>query len=280
MIKYIVQYTPGCPAIFKERPDIQQESFSVREVVFRHLLRGELEMRAFTREQLVNDLALKKSGRVISMPTMSFWDAYGTFGKGTCMYISFLGGYQCPANLPLHLRLSAKSYEPHAMGPMGCDIQTVLGVLSKYYRKLEDGTHVAVMNDNGYKMYVFDLAIIGDMPQQNKNAGVVSHKGNNSCRLCHVAIGNRSDLDYNIYHNARFYHREEEQRKACLAHRTQEERKEALRSKGLTAEPSAFIQTRLALDPFQIFPVEPCHAYLNGIHGLVQDLLVTNVCCY
>lgn len=55
------------------------------------------------------------------------------------------------------------------------------------------------------------------MPQQNKNAGVAGHQGATSCRFCCVDIGKRHDLTYNIYHNARFYQREEEKRKDKLS---------------------------------------------------------------
>lgn len=160
------------------------------------------------------------------------------------------------------------------MGPMGCDLYAVMDVLGKSYRKLEDGSVVVWMNDREYRAYVFDLAYIGDMPQQNKNAGVANHKGDVSCRLCHVDIEARHNLSYDIYHNARFYHREEERRSESLKKRTQGDRKTALRETGLLNEASPFLQARLTLDPFTHFPPDPCHVLLSGIHGLIQDLLI------
>lgn len=44
---------------------------------------GELEVKAYGGEQKVDDFAHQSKGKVISIPTISFWDAYGAFGKGT-----------------------------------------------------------------------------------------------------------------------------------------------------------------------------------------------------
>lgn len=95
------------------------------------------------------------------------------------MYISFLGGYSCLASLPYAERLNVKNYHPHAMGPMGCDMRTVMGVMGSKYRKLEDGlvysnirstvksaTGENIQITKRYRLVSFDMAILGKAPVQ------------------------------------------------------------------------------------------------------------------
>lgn len=55
------------------------------------------------------------------------------------------------------------------------------------------------------------------------------------------------------------------------------DRKEELAEVGLLPEPSAFLQARKTLDPFQHFPLEPCHVILSGILGILQDLISSHI---
>ncbi|RPA83910.1 hypothetical protein BJ508DRAFT_304432 [Ascobolus immersus RN42] len=233
-VKFVARYDPAVPSASDSTSKIQKEQISVREAMFRHFLRGELEVKAYGRQQIIDDFVNQAKGPIISIPTLSFWDAYGTFGKGTCMYMSFLGGYSCLAGLPYSDRMSMKNYLPHAMGPMGCDMWTVMGVMGKKYRRLESN-------------------------------GIKSHKANNSCRMCSVDIHNRHSLTFNIHHNERFYHREEEKRAVCLKLPSAEKRKQALRTEGFKPESSPFLQARMTLDPFLHFPPESCHVLLSEI---------------
>lgn len=82
-VKLVAMYDPPCPPIFpNSTKNIQEYHFSMREAIFRHQLHGELEISAYGRDTLVAEFAHASKGTVISLPTISFWDAYGTFGKG------------------------------------------------------------------------------------------------------------------------------------------------------------------------------------------------------
>lgn len=181
-VKFIARYEEACPSVLPTLGVIQDAQVSLREAIFRHLLRGELEVIAYGREALVDEFAHSSKGtgivlgstvsfrslinnsegKVVSLPSISFWDAYGTFGKGTCMYISFLGGYSCLAGLPYAERMNVKNYHPHAMGPMGCDMRTVMGVMGASYRKLEDGKVYSDIDGHTFRLVSFDLAILGE----------------------------------------------------------------------------------------------------------------------
>jgi hypothetical protein len=63
---------------------------------------------------------------------------------------------------------------------------------------LESGLNVERTNYGETRLVAFCCAYLGDMPQQQDNAGFKRPTAKPSCRNCFVEEKQRDDLDYNI----------------------------------------------------------------------------------
>lgn len=76
----------------------------------------------------------------------------------------------------------------------------------KQLTELDAGVDVLV-NDKPIKMIVFALAYIGDMPQQQWNAGFLGARAKLSCRGCYISEEDgRGNLDYDIVSDGRYHY--------------------------------------------------------------------------
>lgn len=138
-----------------------KQSHLVRPVYSRHKVRGEHEMQIFGREYLVNKFVRGNHKKVYVMPSMTFIDGFGLFGKGTASYYSMLGVYMCPGNFPLHMRLSIINQFPLVLGSMGMELSTVADAIADGACSLANGLHIKIRGEN-VLICAFDLAKIGE----------------------------------------------------------------------------------------------------------------------
>jgi hypothetical protein len=122
-----------------------------------------------------------------------------------------------------------------------------------------------------------DLGKTGDMPQQNQNCALSSHRAVRSCRQCHVTDVDRSNISYDLKSNGRYLHLENRHRAAALALRTKKDREEALRGWSLKDQPSMWIPNQPALLPNRMTPQECCHIFANGLAQIYQEILVDHL---
>lgn len=71
-------------------------------------------------------------------------------------------------------------------------------------KKLQNGVKMR-FKDEDCIVFSFELAIVGDMPQQNQNAGVKSARSPVCCQDCMATVGDRGDSTFDIWENGRYY---------------------------------------------------------------------------
>jgi hypothetical protein len=242
---------------------------TLRPVSRRHELLAEAEIRVYGRDYL----AKLMKNTVISVPTTTFIDGFTSFRK---TQLSLLGVYCCPANLPLRDRLSHLNQYPLTLGPMGSTTTHAAQVLRVEDSRLARGFETTLCGSS-VTIVSFDLGKTGDMPQQNQNCALSSHRAVRSCRQCHVIDVDRSNISYDIKSNGRYLHLENRHRAAGLALRTKKDREESFRGWGLKDQPSMWIPNQPALLPNRMTPQECCHIFANGIAQIYQEILVDHL---
>lgn len=76
----------------------------------------------------------------------------------------------------------------------------------KQLTELDAGVEVLV-NGTPTRMMVFALAYIGDMSQQQWNAGFLGARARLSCRSCYISdVDGRGDMEYDIVSEGRYHH--------------------------------------------------------------------------
>lgn len=76
----------------------------------------------------------------------------------------------------------------------------------KQLTELDAGVDVLV-NNKPTRMIVFAHAYIGDMVQQQWNAGFLGARAKVGCRSCYISdLDGRGDLDYDIADEGRYHH--------------------------------------------------------------------------
>jgi hypothetical protein len=239
-----------------------------RPISRRHELLAEAEIRVYGLEYLTK--LMKKTHTVISVPTTTFIDGFTSFRK---TQLSLLGVYVCPANLPLRDRLSQLNQYPLTLGPMGSTTIHAAQILRAGDSRLARGFETT-LHDSPVTIISFDLGKTGDMPQQNQNCSMSSHRAARSCRQCYVTDVDRSNISYNIKSNGRYLPLENRNRAAALALKTKTAREDALRGWGIKEKPSMWIPNQPALLPNRMTPQECCHILVNGLAQIYQEILV------
>lgn len=132
---------------------------------------------------------------------------------------------------------------------------------------------------NGKKTLVcaFTLAYLGDMPQQNENAGFLSQRANKGCRFCFVSSTDRSNLSYDITSNRRFHHENMRMRKELTSIKTKTKQIIYGRDTGLSVENPSLATISPALDIILSRPSDPAHSEYGGITKLAHLLLMNAI---
>lgn len=251
-------------------------SHAVRGIHSRHKVRGEHEMEVYGRTNIVQKFVTGKYKKVYTIPTMSFVDGFALFGKGTGSYFSMMGVYMCPANFNISMRSSIINQFPLCLGSMGMELPTIAETLADAHQALAGGLEVQI---HGERVLIcsFELAKIGDMPQQNANAGVRSQKAVVCCRGCEVDYEQRNVHKYDIVLNGRYFQEQESIRTTAVEQKTATAREKILKQMGLTPTKSPWLCAHPIFDPFRMTPQEPAHIVPNGLGSILQELLVTYI---
>lgn len=136
-----------------------------------------------------------------SLPLVCFIDAFGTYRN---MYRSLTGVYMTPAGLDQLQRSRRVNNFALTLGPHASDIGVIMAGM-KDLKTLDRGMEMEV---NGETVWFcpYIHVYIGDMQQQNANAGLLAPTATRSCRQCLVKTSQRADLAFDIVGEGRFYH--------------------------------------------------------------------------
>jgi hypothetical protein len=116
-----------------------------------------------------------------------------------------MGMYVIPANLSFQERARRANVFPITLGPHGSNFPDVVDAL-KSLIILDKGIEISLF-DSDEKVFfcAFTLAFLGDMPQQQENAGFKTQRANLGCRFCYIDDQKRSDLTYDTEANGRYH---------------------------------------------------------------------------
>lgn len=133
------------------------------------------------------------------------------------MYRSLIGIYLIPGRLSAEERSKWQNVFPLTLGPHGSNFTDVIGSLIGL-RNLDQGVDMEGDDGNKVRFIAAPLAILGDMPQQQQNAGFKGPTAKLCCRKCLVAEHDRHNLDYDTTLLGRYHHaiRSERRRGAAM----------------------------------------------------------------
>lgn len=151
------------------------------------------------------------------------------------------------------------------LGPDGSNFEEVISSLTGL-RKLDGGVDVRLSDGSIISLVMPCISFIGDMPQQNDNAGIKRPTGKRSCRQCLITDEERGNLDYDTVMKGRYHQQVNAAREVA-----QQKRGTALecflREYGLSTR-----QTPL----FKIAPTPAYKGYLAGQEAKADSFLVMN----
>lgn len=162
--------------------------------------RGELELARYGRPHL-EQYAAK---RTLSIPLLIFIDAFGVYRN---MYRSLMGIYATIAAMDWRERKRRANVFPLTLGPYASDFSDVIQTLTPDLTRLHEGHFAMDVDGEETIILAYPLAFTGDMPQQALNGGFMSPLAKRGCSKCLVTKDQRSNLTFDVYHNARVYHR-------------------------------------------------------------------------
>lgn len=219
--------------------------------------------------------------RRLSIPFTLFLDDFGLYRNTFCR----LGGvYIQPAGLDEPNRFSLQNMFVLMVTPFGSSGQDIASCLQEETIPLGQGLRTIVEYSPGNHeeviLTVFPICITGDMPQQNENAGLMSHKSLHGCRYCFIHTDMKGDLNHDVHQDGR-YRAPYDHLHWFLGETTgglgAKARNDQYKAYGITPRSGLFAPCFPFLDPFSCFPNDPMHVelrlakYFNAI--LVTDLL-------
>lgn len=242
---------------------------SIRSSNLADPIRGELELKAFGRENLTRIL----NQGVTSFPLLIFVDDFGLHRN---VYHTITGVYAMPAGLSILNRQRSGNALTVALGPHGSEFNNVINCLHTSMGNLDHGCSLMI---NGQERFTWApiMAFLGDMNQQQISAGFLSPRAVYCCRFCNAGSDNRGDLYRDVILQGRYHHQVLKLRKKSDTISGKGNRGKFLSEHGLKPECSV-LQTMLpALDIVMSFPPDPAHSEYFGLIRNLYPLLLTKI---
>ena len=236
-------------------------------------LRGELEMAYFGREQLAGfAVPADNSYDVKSLPIILFIDDFGIHRN---MYRALKAFYCIPAALPYDERRKIANVFTLTLGPHGAEVQDVIACFRKALGELSSGVFLT-LNGQRTLVRVYILAMIGDLPQQADNSGLLRHSAQYGCRFCFCPKEERGNLEYPSTENGRFHWDTVEARDQGQRLRGAEQTRFFI-ERGMRPEESPYTALNPSLDLIQSRPLDVPHSEWRGLGRVLQALLIQEV---
>ena len=228
-------------------------------------LRGELEIVAFGRQALVDKF---RPGNTISLLYFLFIDGFGLYKN---MYRSLMGIYMPFTSLNSTERNRRANVFPLTLGPHGSNLNNVMDTLHGI-RDLDRGMTMTIDGEEK-TVCAYIMAYLGDMPQQNENAGFKKHIADRGCRTCLITSKERHQLSFDVVKNGRYHFQMMHLRK--YAESLNKIRKAQFCKKWRMKEsPAMLTRITFALDLIKSCPADVAHSEFTGMAKQAQALLV------
>ncbi|KAI5776169.1 hypothetical protein EDC01DRAFT_637031 [Geopyxis carbonaria] len=233
----------------------------LREVHLRKRITAENEIYYHGREWIYEHILGIKGSQKLPLryiPYTMFLDDFGLYRR---TYNSLAGYYICPANLPYVEREKLINQFVIMLGPFGSDKVTLAECLQSDFRRM----HVPIESSSGLpiRLLVMPIAVLGDMPQQNSNAGCKGPTADCPCRFCLVKQELLHDQTFDISQHGRYQQSMVQTRLNIKTIRSSNDREKAYRMVGLLDRIPTFSHCFPLLDPYCGFPIDPFHCELR-----------------
>jgi hypothetical protein len=152
-------------------------------------------------------------------------------------------------------------------------------IMSSFSSGLQRLSHGVVFSVNGTDTLVNAsiMAFTGDMPQQAKNSGALSHQARLGCRLCYCTREQRAHLELDTINHGRYHYQTISYRTEGNAIPDKSAQTKFWATKGLQPEPSSLEALTPTLDLILSRPVDVPHSEWKGLGRLLQHLLFSAV---
>lgn len=241
------------------------QTHNVRPVRYMHQTRGELEVEYFGREHLAE-------GFGTSLPYLLFIDDFGIHRN---MYRALKAFYLIPACLSYEERRKVENVFTLTLGPHGATIDAVVGAFSRSIRQMDCGLEMTI-NGETERVCAFNMAFLGDMPQQADNSGFLRHNANLGCRTCLCPKLERGNLSYDIVENGRYHWETKKQREDAKV-LPQRQQKVFVQETGIRIQSPAVTRLAPCLDLVLSRAYDAPHSEWQGLGRIMQSFLLTTV---
>ena len=249
-----------CRSLFNSKGWLQPLSFSAPH-------RAELEIKAHGREYFRNHFD-SKTDRCISLPYLLFLDGFGLYRNS---FRTLMGVYLILASFSFSERMRRVNVFPLTLGPHRSNLNDVLSALLSL-RDIDKGILLDLPQPT--RVCIFPLYTIGDMPQQQVNAGFKTQKATLGCRFCLIPNESRGDLEYDIIKNGRFHYQTMQHRHEMNAIRATGKKEKFAILWGLSLEEPTLLRLFPALDVILTRPSDPAHSEYAGLYLRLHHLLL------
>ncbi|EFW13347.1 conserved hypothetical protein [Coccidioides posadasii str. Silveira] len=252
-----------------------RDTSSVQELRLSTPLRGELEIAAYGRDMLIKMLCPGDPiKRTISIPFQLFIDGFGLYRN---MYRNITGFYMIPAGLNDSERRRRNNVYTIALGPHATNFPDVVEALAPGLQAVERGFDIVVTGEGTVRVIAPCIAYLGDMPQQNDNAGIKRPTATVSCRSCTVSDAERFNMNFDLVKRGRYHYQLLNLRAEIEAKRTVREREALWKTHGLAKESPPVLKICPALNLVTFFPSDPCHSEFSGLSKIAHTLLISHI---
>ena len=246
------------------------QSPTVRPLALSHPHRGELEIKEYTRDGIIGKLC--SGHKAFSLPYTNFIDAFGLYRN---MYRSVTGVYMQWAFLRAGDRKRQANVFPFTLGPFAAKWEDIVDSMI-HISHLQFGADIYLDDGTPATIVAPCLAYVGDMPQQQANAGCKSQNAEYFCRHCLIDTENRANLEYNTVLNGR-YHYEMLRVRQEAARTSKRGRMEIFQQLGLSEEDTALRKLTPALDMIRNTPGDAAHSEFKGIGKQLITILFNDI---
>jgi len=239
-----------------------QDRHLVRSIHLRHHIPAEIELVELGRIYCIERF-LGSGPRRISIPITAFLDDFGLYRN---TYHSLGGLYIQPANLDEPARFTMQNMFVLMLVPFGCSESEIAQCLRDETVPLAQGLEMTLLTGEQVILTVFPICITGDMPQQNTNSGVMSHKSKMGCRYCFQPTDNRGLLDDRVIQIGRYKKPHDalyEYTISCASGKSVKASHDLFAKYGITPGGHIFRHCFPMLDPFVGYPNDPMHVELR-----------------
>ncbi|KZZ87452.1 hypothetical protein AAP_05685 [Ascosphaera apis ARSEF 7405] len=163
-----------------------------------------------------------------------------------------------------------------AFGPHAANFSDVMKALEPQLKELDRGCDITI-NGRKLRLFSYPIGFLGDMPQQNENAGIQGPTGFTSCRWCLVDHTQRGNMEYDIVKNKRWLLNQEAIRDKAENARNETQGEKVRKVYGLSLQRSPITSVWKSCDPTSDFMNDPCHSELAGIMKIAANVLFNDI---